>query len=160
MPEEKQWLPKAQTEIMDAIIFEQWIRFYFIDEMKTAGESKEAVLIPNKAMERIHKRYGKLAFIAELLNYKPVHAPTSKAVIMAYIKMKLCGSVIPADCKLESCLDTSLAVRLRVFNLWVRQNITMLSKRSLAFDRWCNLFEAYLETDAGRKLQQETEKNL
>ena len=67
----------AVARITEVVMFENWLRFYFIDE-----EDDTLVLkLPEKALEQIQKRYGNLPDPADRLNARAVdHQPSMNEV--------------------------------------------------------------------------------
>ncbi len=155
MPEEQQRFAKAVDRMMDAIIFENWLRFYFIAEKAEQEEGKEPGLIlsiPDKAMEQIRRRYGTLQSMAEFLNGRDASLDNSRTAIVDFIRQELEGTLIPAG-GIASYFDTrAFQSRLQVFNAWIQVAEDMLDQQFRDFDQWKQSFAGYCETASAKQL--------
>ncbi len=159
MPEEQQRFATAVDRMMDAIIFENWLRFYFIAERagQEDGEPELVLSIPDKAMEKIRSRYGTLQSMAEYLNGREASLENSRSAIVDFVRQELEGTLIPVG-GVAAYFDTrAFQGRNQVFNAWVQAAEEMLDRQFLDFDQWKQLFAAYCETDSAKHLMERLE---
>ena len=56
MPEAQQKFQQAVKDVLSGVMFENWLRFYFISEVEgekdAEGNPKLAIVIPEKGMEK------------------------------------------------------------------------------------------------------------
>ena len=161
MPEEQQRFAKAVNRMMDAIIFENWLRFYFLaeEEGKDQEEGRLMIAIPEKAMGQIAQRYGSLREMAETLNGHEASLENSRAAIVNFVKREVEGSLVPAG-GLAACFD-SLAFQnsLHLFNAWIQAAEDMLDASFYDFDQWRDLFASYKDSEAGQTLMHQMEED-
>ncbi|MDO5536113.1 MAG: hypothetical protein Q4F72_01080 [Desulfovibrionaceae bacterium] len=161
MPEEQQRFAKAVNRMMDAIIFENWIRFYFLgeEEVEGAEEPLLMVAIPEKAMEQIQQRYGSLHDMALALNGREASLDSSRSAIVNFIRQELEGTLIPVG-TVASYFDTrAFQNNLNLFNAWIQAAEEMLDRQFLDFDQWRDLFAEYRDSDAGQKLMAQMDED-
>lgn len=65
MPEQQEQFQKSVLQVLEAVMFENWLRFYFIIEKPDApadenGEKPLLLAVPEKGMERIKEHYPHL----------------------------------------------------------------------------------------------------
>lgn len=159
MPEEQQRFAKAVNRMMDAIIFENWIRFYFIAEEDVQGqeEPRLALIIPEKAMEQIKQRYGTLAGIAENLNGREASLQNSRDAVVNFIRDELEGKLVPAGTVASYFDSRAFQTSQNLFYAWVQAAEEMLDKQFLDFDQWRDLFATYKDSQSGQKVLSQME---
>ena len=89
MPEEQSQFQSAVDSVLEAIMFENWLRFYFISEKPEAtsadGEKPLFMAVPVKGMERIAELYPHLLPLADEMNGKEVTFDMSQRAICSHI---------------------------------------------------------------------------
>ncbi len=159
MPEEQQRFAKAVNRMMDAIIFENWLRFYFLSEegAKDNEEQKLMIAIPEKAMGQIAQRYGSLREMAEALNGREATMDNSRSAVVNFVKREVEGTFVPVG-GLAACFDSkAFQNTLHLFNAWIQAAEDMLDAQFYDFDQWRDLFASYKDSEAGQKLMQQME---
>ena len=73
MPQEQEQFQKTVDQVLEAVMFENWLRFYFISEKPDApahedGEAPLFMAVPVKGMERISELYPHLLPLADAMN--------------------------------------------------------------------------------------------
>lgn len=138
MPQEQENFQKAVDEILRVIIFENWLRFYFIVEGKD-GEIK--LELPEKTLAKIAGLYPGYLPLAESLNGKTLDFETSRQAILMHVLDHLDGQKLPrglADTVLSS---STFQTKLQLFNAWVQMHEDQLDQGFLDFGMWLGLFE-------------------
>ncbi len=154
MPEEQQRFAKAVHRMMDAIIFDQWLRFYFLAEREVQGQEEPLFLVavPDKAMEQIRQRYGTLTEIAEALNGREASLDHSRKAVVTFISRELEGTLVPAG-GVPACMDSrAFQNTLHLFNAWIQAAEDMLDQTFMDFDQWRDAFAAYKDSEAGQRI--------
>lgn len=136
------------AEALDAVMFENWLRFYFIAE-----EGDELVLrLPEKAMEQIRKRYGKYHELAEVLNNAPIDHNTSLKAVCMFMAGSLNNTAAP-QAAAESLFDNpAFHVELQLFGSWVQSHEEQLDASFLEFSDWKTMYGQWRELDEVKKL--------
>lgn len=157
MPKEQEEFQNAVFTILEAVMFENWLRFYFITEQVNApcgpdGERPLGIAIPDKGMERITTLYPHLAPMAQAMNGKEVDFETSRRAVCHFVLMHVDGKTIPrsmADTVFESVF---FQVQMQLFHTWVQLHDSQLDEKFLDFGTWRSLFAAWRDTEAARNL--------
>ena len=163
MPEEQQRFAKAVNRMMDAIIFENWLRFYFLAEDESVEEGQEEaklrISIPEKAMAQISQRYGALKDMAEALNGSEATLENSRSAVVNFVRHEVEGSLVPTG-GLAACFDSMLFQNsLHLFNAWIQAAEEMLDKTFYDFDQWRDLFASYKDSPSGQKIMAQMEED-
>ena len=159
MPTEQENFKNSVNSIIEAVMFENWIRFYFIQEMKEedAPEDKDPVLfviIPDKAMHNIKVLYPELSVLAEDMHNHQITFEISQQVVCTYIVEHLDGHVMPRDTA-GSVMDSVLfKTELQLFNTWIQLHEDQLEQTFLDFGNWQKLFSSWKESPAGKELSE------
>lgn len=127
-------------EILNALIFENWLRFYFIPP----GEDDAPVLaVPARSMAKIGELYPEYLPLAQNLNGLPVDFATSRNAILTYIRDYLDGKKLPAG-RAESILASqAFQQRLQQFHTFVQLHEAQFDLGFLDFGQWLKLFDEW-----------------
>lgn len=156
MPREQEEFQQAVVSILEAVMFENWLRFYFIAEKADAGdmdgERTLYLAVPEKAMTRIREEYTHLLPLAEELNGKTASFENSQQAVCGFVVRHLDGKAIPrqmADMVFDSA---SFQTRMQLFNAWVQMHEEQLEQTFMDFSQWRGLFAQWCETDKVKEL--------
>ena len=154
MPEEQERFAKAIERMLEAVMFENWIRFYFLQEAD--GEPDRLfVAIPDKGMERIRELFPEFAPMAESLNGREMTLEVSRAAVCGHIHDTLEGSLIPEG-GMASHFDThAFQAGLQLFNVWVQACEQLLDETFLDFGRWREEFAKWRASEHGQRIENE-----
>jgi hypothetical protein len=142
MPTQQETFQQSVTHILEAVMFENWLRFYFIAE-KNSDENKETSLIiavPAKGMERIRKDYAHLWPMAENLNGQTADFEASRKAVCTFVLEHLDGKTIPKDTAGLVLESATFQAQLQLFNYWVQAHEEQLDAGFLEFSVWRSLF--------------------
>ncbi len=159
MPEEQKRFHEATEGMLEAVMFENWLRFYFLCEEERPGEEEPGlrVVIPERAMERIRGLYGPLARLAEAVNGEEATLARSRDAVCDYIRTEMEGELIPAG-SVASYFDTrAFQTALQLFNVWVQACEDFLDRQFLDFGQWRSNFQAWRASDQGRSVAAQIE---
>ena len=156
MPKEQEQFQQAVVSILEAVMFENWLRFYFIAEKADAdnvdGEHTLYLAVPDKAMTRIREEYAHLLPLAESLNGKTASFENSQQAVCTFVVQHLDGKSMPrqmADMVFDS---SSFQTRMQLFNAWVQMHEEQLEQTFMDFAQWRSLFAQWCETDKVKEL--------
>ena len=157
MPQEQEQFQKTVDQVLEAVMFENWLRFYFISEKPDApahedGEAPLFMAVPVKGMERISELYPHLLPLADAMNGKEVDFETSRQAVCHFVLEQMDGKTIPRDTAGMIFGSTAFQVRLQLFNAWVQMHESQLDQAFLDFGAWRKLFTEWTATPAAREL--------
>lgn len=144
------------ARIAEVVMFENWLRFYFIAE-----EGEALVLrLPEKAMEQLKKRYAEFYELAEYLNGEEVtHESSLKAVCM-FVAGGFGGRALPESVVAEVFDSAVFHQELQLFSSWVQSNEEQLDQQFLEFSQWRDLYARWKETDEVREYREKLAEEM
>lgn len=147
---------KNSEKVAQVVMFENWLRFYFIVE---EGD-KLFMRLPEKAMEQIKNRYASYYDLAEILNNAEVDHQTSlKAVCL---NASSGGDGAPLNEKdLADVFDSpNFQLELQLFGSWVQGHEEQLDQRFMEFSEWLKAYTLWKNTDEVRELSHKISQSL
>ena len=135
---------QAMRQILEVVMFENWLRFYFLSEPEGGGL---AIAVPEQGISRIREQYPQLMPMVEELNGKEISFAGSRQAVCTFVASQLVGKSIPvnmADLVLDSA---GFQLEMHLFNNWVQGHEEQLDKNFLDFSAWKRLFEAWRNSD-------------
>lgn len=146
MSQQSQAFAKGVESILEAVMFENWLRFYFISEKPEHGDAL-FLAIPEQGMTRIKELYPHLLSLAETLNGKELTFETSRSAVCTYVVTEVDGKRIPRNMS-DTVFDSStFQVELQLFNTWVQGHEAQLDEGFLEFGAWRNFFSQWRSSD-------------
>ncbi|MCL2123495.1 MAG: hypothetical protein FWH34_05345 [Desulfovibrionaceae bacterium] len=131
---------QALQRILEVVMFENWLRFYFITE---AGEGGLALAVPEQGLMRIRECYPQLMPLAEELNGKEITFELSRLAVCTFVATRLDGKAMPADMANLVLDSAGFQLEMRLFNNWVQGYEEQLDKNFLDFSTWKRLFKEW-----------------
>ena len=162
MPQEQEQFKQAIQSMLEAIIFENWIRFYFLleEEEQPGKEARIYIGIPDQAMTRIRENYGPLIRMAEQLNGREATLDVSRNAVCDFIRSEYEGNIIPQG-SLAAYFDThSFQIDLQLFNIWVQGSETFLEQQFMDFDQWRTSFRNWCNSEHGQQIRTQLEADI
>ncbi len=141
---------KAVSDFLEVVIFESWLRFYFIEEMPD-GENLE-IRLPEKSLERIRELYPSLYPLAQKMNCKPVDFEISRRAVLTHIIDELDGASLPKGEAGQILQSSEFQTRLNLFHVWEQLHEDQLDQGFIEFGAWQNLFAKWLQSPGAREL--------
>ncbi|MDE7241953.1 hypothetical protein, partial [Desulfovibrio sp.] len=165
MPEAQKEFRNAVEQALEAVMFESWLRFYFIEELPPepakAGdgpgkapvdEERLAIRVPEKGMARIAELYPNLLPLAEGMNGHEVDFETSRRAVCTFVLGHLDGKTMPRDMAAVVFASSTFQVELQLFHTWLQLHEAQLDEGFQEFGAWRNLFAQWRATPGAREL--------
>ena len=164
MPQEQKEFREAVEQALEAVMFESWLRFYFIEELppeatKAEGEAEAAdsaerlvIRVPEKGMARIAELYPHLLPLAESMNGHEVDFETSRRAVCTFVLGHLDGKTMPRDMAAVVFGSATFQIRLQLFHTWLQMHEDQLDQGFQEFGAWRTLFAQWRATPGAREL--------
>ncbi|MDR2744061.1 MAG: hypothetical protein LBB66_02520 [Desulfovibrio sp.] len=157
MHAQRETFQKAVAQVLEAVMFENWLRFYFItrkdgDATEQDDEGRLFVAVPDRGMERIRKDYAHLLPMAEAVNGRKADFETSRRAVCAFVLERLDGKTMPRDMVGIVLESATFQAQLQLFNAWVRAHEDRLDEGFLDFAAWRSLFAKWRQNPEVRDL--------
>jgi hypothetical protein len=157
MPAQQEAFQMAVTQVLEAVMFENWLRFYFITQKAgdPSGQDDGAPLfiaVPDKGMERIREGYAHLLPMAESINGREADFETSRRTVCAFVMERLDGKTMPRDMAGIVLESATFQTQLQLFNVWVQSHESRLDEKFLDFSTWRALFAEWRQNSEVRNL--------
>lgn len=158
MPKEQEQFQDAVKRILEAVMFENWLRFHFIND--TGDEENPELAVPEKAMEKIRALHPELLPLAESLNGRTVSFQASQSAVCTYVLRELDGKALQKNMAPAILQSVAFQTHLQLFNTWVQLHEDQLDQRFLEFNAWKDLFSRWLATPGAKELAQKLSTSL
>ena len=135
---------KAVKTISEVLIFENWLRFYFISEEE--GE-KLFIRIPEKADMRIRENWPGMHSLADNMNNKEITPETSREAVVNYISSEVDGTMVKAGMAERVFNSTTFQFEMHLFGMWVEGHEEQLDQSFLDFGTWISMYTDWKKTD-------------
>ena len=149
MPAEQETFQKSVADVLEAVMFENWLRFYFIGE---TGPDELKIELPEKSLARIRELYPRLYPMAEALNGKTVDFEVSRKAVLDHIINELEGKAFASGYGRQILQSSAFQVRLQLFHAWEQLHEDQLDRGFAEFGAWQSLFAKWLETPGAREM--------
>lgn len=152
---------QGMEEILNIIMFENWLRFYFIREDKPEGnkEPKLQMKIPENALDKIKNLYPAYLPLAEKMNNRNVDFETSRECVITHIFETLDGKKLEKGAVEKIFSGAGFQVQLQMFHTWTQLHEDQLDRSFLDFGAWQNLFNAWKATGGAEELAKKLEES-
>ncbi|MDR1777459.1 MAG: hypothetical protein LBR31_06485 [Desulfovibrio sp.] len=152
MPTQQKIFQDAVDQVLEAVMFENWLRFYFIAETPDVsadgdGASALRIAVPDKGMARIKEGYSLLSPMAEAMNGSEANFENSRRAVCTFVLERLDGKTMPRDTARLVLESATFQARLQLFNIWVQAHEDRLDEQFLEFSAWRSLFADWLQQD-------------
>ncbi|MDL2316762.1 hypothetical protein LJC59_06750 [Desulfovibrio sp. OttesenSCG-928-A18] len=137
----------AVSRITEVVMFENWLRFYFIDEQ----DDKLYIRLPEKAMQQLRSRYANLYGLAEYLNEMEIEHKTSLEAVCLFVSQQMDGGANSEGLIARVFDSLQFQVKLQLFGSWVQSHEEQLDSAFMEFSEWQRLFAQWLERDEVRE---------
>ena len=161
MPEAQEKFQQAVKDVLSGVMFENWLRFYFISEVEgekdAEGNPKLAILIPEKGMEKIKELYPRMLSMAEDVNGKEASFATSQSAVCTWVACEVDGKSVQQGTSQALVDSRAFQTASTLFNIWVQAYEQQLDQQFLDFGQWVKLFEAWRASDQGKDMEMKIE---
>lgn len=159
MPEAQEKFEFVVERMLDVVMFENWLRFYFITEMHEEGEKADDdqhifLIIPEKAMKNIEELFPDFLPLAQYMNNKELSFDLSQQAICTYIVENIDGKIIPQDTAASIMDSMSFQVQQQLFTTWIQLHENQLDQGFVTFDIWKNLFTEWKQSKPAQDLKE------
>ncbi len=137
----------ARDRVVEIVMFENWLRFYFIAE---EGE-KLLVRIPEQAMAKMREAYPKLVGLAESLIDKEIDHKTSVEAVVMFTASEVDGTVFPENMVGQVFDSPAFQLELELFGSWVQSHEGQLDAGFMEFSRWREMYQEWKKSDKVRE---------
>lgn len=131
----------AFDRIVEVVMFENWLRFYFIAEK---GD-KLIISLPEKAVERIEKDYPTLFGLAEMLDGREIDHQSSVEAVCMFVAGRV-ETATPEHTIKEVFDSARFHMELNLFGMWVQNHEDQLDEAFIPFARWQQLYGEWRNT--------------
>ena len=161
MPEAQEKFQQAVKDVLSGVMFENWLRFYFISEVEgekdAEGNPKLAIVIPEKGMEKIKELYPRMLSMAEDVNGKEASFATSQSAVCTWVACEVDGKSVQQGTSQALVDSRAFQTASTLFNIWVQAYEQQLDQQFLDFGQWVKLFETWSASDQGRDMEMKIE---
>lgn len=133
----------AVERVIEVVMFENWLRFYFIEE---EGE-RLFIKLPEKALEQIKKRYGTLHELADRLNNLDLDHQTSMNEVCLFVAADFSSRGLADDLPRRVFDSNFFMVEMQLFGSWVQSYEEKLDESFLDFGTWQKLFKEWRQSE-------------
>ena len=135
---------QAVRQILEVIMFENWLRFYFISEPEGGGL---ALAVPEQGLARIREKYPRFMPLVEELNGREISFELSRRAVCTFVATHCDGKDMPVNMA-DFVLDSAgFQLEMQLFNNWVQGHEEQLDKHFLDFSTWNRLFAEWRDSD-------------
>lgn len=128
------------SHILEIVMFENWLRFYFIEETK---ENDLLIRIPEQSFAQIEKLYPHLAPMADRLNNEIITHNSSMEAVCVHVATTLSGKTV-SDTTIEEIFGSAaFQTEIQMFGTWVLAHETQLDEHFLPFHEWQEIFKEW-----------------
>ena len=159
MPQAQEEFKNAVNKIIEAVMFESWLRFYFITPMKdeTATDDDEEHLfltLSDKTLQKIEELYPELLPMAVYMNQKELSFELSQRTISIYVVENIDGKIIPRDTAQSILNSMAFQTELDLFNTWLSLHMDQLEQGFSDFSAWREMFADWQQSKSGHELKE------
>lgn len=139
---------KGSAMIMDAVLFENWLRFYFLSI--SAENKNESILdVPKETSAKIQKQYPEFCAMLKTLDKKPADFARSRdAILGCCLQAGLEAATIQ-----QIISSKEFSAKLQLFNDWVCRHEQHLEHEKRDFQIWRELFWEWAKTQENQRGQ-------
>ncbi|MDR2695710.1 MAG: hypothetical protein LBC79_04950 [Deltaproteobacteria bacterium] len=131
---------EAVRRILEVVMFENWLRFYFLTEPEGGGL---ALAVPEQGLARIREQHPHFIPLVEELNGREISFELSRRAVCTFVAAQLDGKAMPVNTA-DSVLDSAgFQLEVHLFNSWVQGHEEQLDRNFVDFSSWARLFEQW-----------------
>ncbi len=150
----------ALARITEVVMFENWLRFYFVEETE---DDTLIIRLPDMALAKLRTHYGHLAGLAERLNSTEINHKTSLNAVCLFVASEIDGVLLPEALIGEVFDSTRFHLELQLFSSWVQSHEEQLDEAFMEYSLWLQLYREWKNSDAVKEhiasAQEATERN-
>jgi hypothetical protein len=147
MPQDLTIFEDAIQRVVDVVMFENWLRFYFIEEHGDALR----ISLPEKSLEQLKTRYADYYDLADRLNNRDVDHQTSMSEVCLFITNDFSARRLPEDLAARVFDSPRFMLEMQLFGSWVQSHEEQLDQGFLEFNSWLERFREWRKSDEVRE---------
>ncbi|QJB55291.1 hypothetical protein [Pseudodesulfovibrio sp. zrk46] len=129
----------AVKDALEAFQFDQWIRFYFIQEK---GEELW-IEIPDENIKQIQEDHPHLHRFADLVNNAATDYQRSQENLCSYIAARLDGQKYEQTVLPQVFDNATFKVEMYIFNVWLKMHEQHLDEEYMTFNGWLEMYDGW-----------------
>ena len=134
----------AVVRIAQVVMFENWLRFYFISEDE---HGRLFIRLPEKAMNKVKKEYAAFYGLAERLNDTEIDHQTSLKEVCLFVASELNGQALSEE-MIGRVFDSAVfQIELQLFSSWVQAHEEQLDSAFIEFKDWLKQYNLWKQSD-------------
>lgn len=143
-------LRQATDNVMDVVMFEQWLRFYYTKELDTKDENGSPNLtidIPEAVLATVRQELPHLVGLAEMVQGHPLTYQSSCDSVCAFVATSMDGGQLPAGA-VEKVFDSrEYKIEHYLFNLWLSSHEAKLDETPSGYSEWRRMYAEWRATE-------------
>lgn len=141
MPSTSPSRQEAVDQILEAVMFENWLRFYFLRDLQDAASDEDeerpvAVLLSDEERQTLAAREPALFPLALMVEGREAGFATSRDAVCRYLLEELDGRRLPQGMAAGLLESPLFQAHLQLFNNWLQEHETVLDRTYHDFADW------------------------
>lgn len=146
---------EAVAEVMQVVRFENWLRFYFIQEEE---EGKLKTIIPEDALADIKAKYGEMAELAEIMNGEAIDFEASCNNVCTHVAIHIDLAKYGNDIVSRVFDGFEIKKEQHLFGLWLQGHEEKFDATFTSFDDWEKEYAEWRQTDQVKAYAEDIDK--
>ncbi len=143
----KATLDQGVKRVSEVVMFENWLRFYFISE-----EGGNLYLrLPEKAVVRLKESYPNLHGLAERLNNLEITHKRSLDAVCLFVASEIDGTALPETLIAQVFDHPLFHLELQLFSTWVQNHEEQLDAVFMEFNIWQRMYGEWRQSEDVQK---------
>lgn len=135
---------KAISEVSQVLMFENWLRFYFIKEEEGG---KLIIQVPEGAQKTVREEHPHLFALIEDLDGKEITFETSRNAVCTFVATQVDGSRVKQG-MVDTVFNSNIfQVETQLFNIWVQTHEEQLDRSVMKFQSWIDMYGEWRSSD-------------
>ncbi len=147
----------ALAQIIEVMMFENWLRFYFIHEEQ---DGMLCIRVPEQASERIHEKYSQVAGMLDLLNNREITPESSRNAVCTFVASDIAGRTMHDTLAGQVFDSSTFQLEMQLFNIWVQSHEEQLDSAVMDFCTWQEMFAEWKQSDRVKEYLAEMKDTL
>lgn len=131
--------PDAAERILEAVMFESWLRFTFLEEVpgeQPGDEPRLFIRLDDAARRRLAEQESRLLPLALMVDGREAGFAASREAVCRFVLEELEGRSIPQGTAAAVLDSTDFQFRLQLFNNWLQEQESLLERTPHDFADW------------------------
>ena len=133
----------AVKDALEIFQFDQWIRFYFVEEK----DEKLWIRIPEDILAGLKETHPSFHSFADLVNDAVTDYKRSQENVCSFVAARLDGQKYEATVLPQVFDDATFKVEMYMFNVWLKMHEAFLDEEYKDFEGWMEMFEGWNSMD-------------